>query len=152
MKKLWDLKKVFSNLELEGQGHGIIMGVTRLLLLGPFYTIQTKRDQTFCTRVYYRVFTTLVLPSYRKCSSKTGKFKWQNNSLWSFPRKTARKKNIVWPRRQQYRLQQPWIRSCSSHVFTIPESTYLRIYESLNFLCFVFLYGRSFLLRSNMPI
>ena len=23
------------------------MGVTRLLLLGPFYTIQTKRDQTF---------------------------------------------------------------------------------------------------------
>ena len=35
-------KKVFSNLELEGQGCGIIMGVTRLLLLGPFYTIQTN--------------------------------------------------------------------------------------------------------------
>ena len=35
-------KKVFSNLELEGQGHGIIMEVTRLLLLGPFYTIQTN--------------------------------------------------------------------------------------------------------------
>ena len=42
MKKLWDLKNVFSNLELEGQGHGIIMGVTHLLLLGPFYTIQTN--------------------------------------------------------------------------------------------------------------
>ena len=28
------------------------MGVTRLLLLGLFYTIQTKRDQTLCTRVY----------------------------------------------------------------------------------------------------
>ena len=27
MKKLWDLKKVFSNLELEGQGRGIIMGI-----------------------------------------------------------------------------------------------------------------------------
>ena len=35
-------KKVFSNLELEGQGRGIIMGVTHLLLLGPFYTIQTN--------------------------------------------------------------------------------------------------------------
>ena len=52
MKKLWDLKKGFSNLELEGQGRGIIMGVTRLLLLGPFYTIQTKRDQTFWQGVY----------------------------------------------------------------------------------------------------
>ena len=35
-------KKVFSNLELEEQGRGIIMGVTRLLLLQPFYTIQTN--------------------------------------------------------------------------------------------------------------
>ena len=52
MKKLWDLKKVFSNLELEGQGRGIIMGVARLLLLGPFYTIQTKKDQTFWRGVY----------------------------------------------------------------------------------------------------
>ena len=38
--KVLDFKKVFSNLEPEGQGRGIIMGVTRLLLLGPFYTIQ----------------------------------------------------------------------------------------------------------------
>ena len=30
MKKLLDLKKVFSNLEPEGRGRGIIMGVTRL--------------------------------------------------------------------------------------------------------------------------
>ena len=28
MKKLLELKKVLSNLELEGQGRGIIMGVT----------------------------------------------------------------------------------------------------------------------------
>ena len=28
-------------MEQEGQGHDIIMGVTRLLLLGSFYTIQT---------------------------------------------------------------------------------------------------------------
>ena len=42
MKKILDLKKAFSNLELEGQGRGIIMGVTRLLLLGLFYTIQSK--------------------------------------------------------------------------------------------------------------
>ena len=41
------LKKGFSNLKLEGQGWGIMMGVTRLLLLEPFYTIQTKKDQTF---------------------------------------------------------------------------------------------------------
>ena len=47
MKRLGDLKKVCNNLELEGRGRGIIMGVTHLLLLGPFYTIQTKRDQTF---------------------------------------------------------------------------------------------------------
>ena len=40
-------KKGFSNLELEGQRHGIIMGVTRLLLLGQFYTIQTQTDQIF---------------------------------------------------------------------------------------------------------
>ena len=42
MKKLWDLKKGFSNLELEGQRHGIIMGVAGLLLLGPFYYKQTN--------------------------------------------------------------------------------------------------------------
>ena len=35
------LKKSLRNLELEGQGRGIIMGVTRLLLLGPFYTLQS---------------------------------------------------------------------------------------------------------------
>ena len=35
MKKLWNLKNVFNNLELEGQGRGIIMG-------GLFYSIQTN--------------------------------------------------------------------------------------------------------------
>ena len=39
MKKLLDLRKVLSSLEPVGQGRGIIMGVTRLLLLGPFYYI-----------------------------------------------------------------------------------------------------------------
>ena len=34
-----DLKRVLSNLEGEVQGCGIIMGVTRLLLLGPFFYI-----------------------------------------------------------------------------------------------------------------
>ena len=34
--------KVFINLELEGKGRGIFMGVTHLLLLGPFYFIQTN--------------------------------------------------------------------------------------------------------------
>ena len=50
--KILDLKKVFSNLETEGQGRGTIMGLTRLLLLGPFYTIQIKFYVPFCTRLY----------------------------------------------------------------------------------------------------
>ena len=39
MKKLLDLKNDLSYLELEGQGQGIIMEVTRPLLLGPFYLV-----------------------------------------------------------------------------------------------------------------
>ena len=39
MKKLWDLKNDLSYLELEGQGRGIIMEVTRPLLLRLFYFI-----------------------------------------------------------------------------------------------------------------
>ena len=34
-----DLKKVLSYLDLEGRVHGTIMGVTRPLLLGPFYYV-----------------------------------------------------------------------------------------------------------------
>ena len=52
MKKSWDLKKVLSNLEAEGQGRGFIMGVTRLLLLGPFmYWNQQTSDYSIhhCT-------------------------------------------------------------------------------------------------------
>ena len=49
MKKLWDLKKLFSNLEPEGQGRGIIMGMTCLILLGLFYTIQTKHFDRECS-------------------------------------------------------------------------------------------------------
>ena len=37
MKKLWDLKYNLSYLKLEGQGRGIIMEVTRPLLLELFY-------------------------------------------------------------------------------------------------------------------
>ena len=38
-EKIIDLKKVLSYLELEGQVRGTIMGVTRPLLLGPFYYV-----------------------------------------------------------------------------------------------------------------
>ena len=55
MKKLRDLKKGFSNLKLEGQGHGIIIGVTCLLLLGPFYTIQTETEKHFEGQSVYMV-------------------------------------------------------------------------------------------------
>ena len=45
--------RFLSNLELAGQGHGIIMGVTRLLLLGPFYYIAlywvVQNYETHCT-------------------------------------------------------------------------------------------------------
>ena len=40
MKKLWDLKKVLSYLELEGEGRGIIMKVKCPLLLGQFYLVK----------------------------------------------------------------------------------------------------------------
>ena len=46
------LKKVFINLELDGTECGIIMRVTGLLLLEPFYTIQTQTHQTFLGGVY----------------------------------------------------------------------------------------------------
>ena len=59
MKKLCDLKNVFANLELEGQGRGIIMGVTLLLLLEPFYTVQTQTHQTFRGGVYDHLFSYL---------------------------------------------------------------------------------------------
>ena len=49
-------KKVFSNLEPEGQGCGIIKGVTRLLLLGP--------DQILCTFLH----TTVHYPAQNNCS------------------------------------------------------------------------------------
>ena len=35
-----------------GQGRGIAMGVTRLLLLGPFYTIQTPKTPNISGGVY----------------------------------------------------------------------------------------------------
>ena len=56
INKFLNLKKGFSNLEPEGGGRGIIMGVTRLLLLEPFYTIQTQKAQTFLGGVYAHSF------------------------------------------------------------------------------------------------
>ena len=53
-KIILNLEKVFSNLEPEGQGGGIVMGVTRPLLLGPFYYIQTKFSILLCTRLYFQ--------------------------------------------------------------------------------------------------
>ena len=56
LKKLWDLKKVFSNLELEGQGRGIIMGLTLLLLLGSFYYIVTYWGDRIMTNTVAAVY------------------------------------------------------------------------------------------------
>ena len=52
----------------------------------------------------------------------------------------------------EYRMVRRINRSSSSHVSTNSETTNLRIFFSLNFLCFVFLQGKSFLLRSKMSI
>ena len=73
MKKLWDLKKVFSNLELEGQGRGIIMGGTRLLLLGPFYTIQTNFMNFFahdCTWLFNCDFKAIINSRWKSFSGE----------------------------------------------------------------------------------
>ena len=42
INQIFNFKKGISNLEPEGQGRGIFMGVTHLLLLGQFYTIQMQ--------------------------------------------------------------------------------------------------------------
>ena len=63
MKKLWDLKKVLSNLEVEEQGRGIIMGVTHLLLLGPFmyWNQQTADYSTHHCRGIFLIIKTRVI-------------------------------------------------------------------------------------------
>ena len=58
---LWNLKKGFSNLELEGQGHSIIMGVTCLLLLGLFYSIQTNYMYFFAHDCNYNMLSNWVV-------------------------------------------------------------------------------------------
>ena len=50
-----------SNLKLKEQGRGINMGVTCLLLLGPFYNIQTKFSILFCTRLYIDFWHKILL-------------------------------------------------------------------------------------------
>jgi hypothetical protein len=45
--KITRFKKVLSFLELEGQGLGIIMGVTRLLFLGPWNKISKMTKYFF---------------------------------------------------------------------------------------------------------
>ena len=52
MKKLWDLKNVLSYLELEGQGRGIIMEVTRPLLLVVKWPCQPKHFGRQCTLLW----------------------------------------------------------------------------------------------------
>ena len=67
-------KKVFSNLELEGQGRGIIMGVTRLLLLGPFYYIQTDFQYFFahdCKYILDKKSPKPAIVSGRKARAET---------------------------------------------------------------------------------
>ena len=51
MKELLDLKKVFSNLDPERQGRGIIMGVTAYFPLGPF----TPYRPILCTLLHTTV-------------------------------------------------------------------------------------------------
>ena len=62
--KVLDFKKVFSNLETEGQGRDIIMGVTRLLFLGPFYSIQTNFLYFFAHNciLHYGIFIQNIKP------------------------------------------------------------------------------------------
>ena len=45
---------------MEGQGRGIIMGVTRPLLLGPFYYIQTKFLFFFAHDCKLGLFTQMI--------------------------------------------------------------------------------------------
>ena len=80
MKKLWDLKEALSFLELEGQGCGIIMVVTRLLctkiskrpkhFLGECMRIIIQADgfsnlQPFDSARNYTTLCTVLLSSYR---------------------------------------------------------------------------------------
>ena len=77
-------KKVFSNLEPEGQGRGIIKGGTRLFLLGPFYTIHINFMYYFahdCIRKSAYLSTELWR-SLRKTSSKISK-SWRLLANWS---------------------------------------------------------------------
>ena len=71
MNKIFRFKKeVFSNLEPEGQEPGIIKGVTRLLLLGPFYTILTNFMYFFAHNCRYMTlvcFLSISKAHYRIC-------------------------------------------------------------------------------------
>ena len=81
-EKIMRFKKGFSNLELEGQGRGIIMGVTRLLLQGLFYTIQTKRDQTFWWGVYD--FLGVTIPNICVARTSASLTFWSNHPTLSY--------------------------------------------------------------------
>ena len=65
--KVLDSKTVFSNLESEGQRCGIIKVVTRLLLLGLFYTIQTNF-------MYYFAQTVVFMPKIKFKSGTNSTF------------------------------------------------------------------------------
>ena len=67
-ERIMRFKKVFTNLETERQGRGIIMRVTRLLLLGPYHSIQTNFLYFFahdCTSTWFIL--------------EHGNFKFENN-------------------------------------------------------------------------
>ena len=80
MKKLWDLKNVFSNLELEEQGRGIIMGMSSLPI-----TIEVTDAWLDLTTTFFVASITIPVlsstpfgptdTSYSKYSAAPGVFK-----------------------------------------------------------------------------
>ena len=79
MKKLWDLKKGFSNLELEEQGRGIIIGVTRLLLL--YRPKRTKDFDGECIRKYSLEFHPIIFWAVLICTGKYWLLCFQNSGV-----------------------------------------------------------------------
>ena len=120
MKKLWDLKKVFSNLEPEGQGRGIIIGVTCLLPLGPFYTIKSNFMYFFahdCTLLchFYPTFSTFRILAYPR--SKIHPLIFCTLGLCWMVNRTWRKKILTWKK-------SPALRNTEFGYFSLSVSTW----------------------------
>jgi hypothetical protein len=117
--KFLNLKKGFSNLEPEGQGRRIIMVVTRLLLLGLFYTIQMQIYVLFCTRLYIpwcnlqlsilvlQVEHSLILARRKHGSQNKCSHGWSKHGLCKIfeHRPHLRQKHLEW--RYKYKLSTP---------------------------------------------